>query len=97
MTLMTIFVIALLGQAHPLKAIASNYTNIRSEAIILLIVDLLLFSSDPSLEPNNRQFLGFMIVAVIVAFIIIREGSLLIKSCKTLKLECKKRAFKKRI
>ena len=54
MSLSTIFVIAVVGMHHPFKNLKENYTQIASEAVILVITDLLLFSSDRRIEPDDK-------------------------------------------
>ena len=44
--MMTVFVVSLLGTVHPYKEIRVNYTSMASEVVIVIIIDLLLFSTD---------------------------------------------------
>ena len=45
-------IVAVLGTAHPKIVVRNNYKEIANESVILFIVDLLLFSSDPLVEPD---------------------------------------------
>ena len=51
-TLCTIAIMALLGNVHPFKVVRRNYTELASEFVIIIVMDLLLFSSDPAIEPD---------------------------------------------
>ena len=53
MALSTIFVIAIIGMHHPFKILRQNYMQMASEIVILITIDLLLFSST-DIDPNDR-------------------------------------------
>lgn len=63
--LSTIFVIAILGSAHPYQRVSSNYHHIASESVIIVVMDLLLFSSDPAVTVDDRKKLGFSLIAIL--------------------------------
>ena len=48
----TIYIMAILGTVHPLNELRQNYYEILSETVIVFTLDLMLFSSDPSIEPK---------------------------------------------
>ena len=81
-TMFTILVITLLGNAHPMKDVKANYTLIANEAVILLVTDLLLFCSDPSIGVDNQFLLGLSIVFILAMSLIFSQGSLMLASCK---------------
>lgn len=64
-TLCSIFITAVLGFAHPFKIVANNYKQIGNEFVIILIMDFLLFSSDPSVLPEQRTYIGFLMIAAL--------------------------------
>ena len=80
MSLSTIFVIAVVGMHHPFKNLKENYTQIASEAVILVITDLLLFSSDRRIEPDDKQYIGLTILIVLGAYLVWSQGTLLVSA-----------------
>ena len=64
-TLCSILITAVLGFSHPYKTVANNYKQIGNEFVIILIMDFLLFSSDPSVLPEQREYIGFMMIAAL--------------------------------
>ena len=69
--LCNIFIIFILGFVHPYEVISRNYTSMFSEFVIIIIMDTLLISSDPTLEPNSHQTIGWLIIAVMGLSIIL--------------------------
>ena len=61
----TILVMILLGISHPLGDLANNYKELLNEYVIILIMDLLLCSSDPSLDIDARPMIGWCIVGIL--------------------------------
>ena len=61
----TIFIVAVLGMSHPFKRISLNYWTIMSESVIIWIMDLLLFSSDPMIETSDRKELGYSMIVIL--------------------------------
>ena len=49
-TMTTIAIMILLGNAHPFSQVSRNYTSLISEFAIIIMMDLLLISSDPALD-----------------------------------------------
>ena len=98
-TLSTILIMALLGGAHPFKIVSRNYIGLISEFVIIVIMDLLLFSSDPAIEPESRGYLGWSIIGILGASIILTQGGLLIgiskDICRALRIRKLKRAYNK--
>lgn len=80
MSLSTIFVVAVVGTHHPFKNLRENYVQIASEAVILVITDLLLFSSDRRIEPDDRQYIGLAILIVLGAYLAWSQGTLLVSA-----------------
>lgn len=56
-----------LGFAHPFAEIPRNYTELLSEFVVLLTLDMLMLSSDPALNPNSRMMLGWSIIGLLGA------------------------------
>ena len=61
----TIFIVAVLGMSHPFKRVSLNYWTIMSESVIIWIMDLLLFSSDPLIETHSRIKIGYAMIAIL--------------------------------
>ena len=71
-----------LGSSHPYEVIRRNYTSILSEFVIVIIMDTLMISSDPAMDPESHQTIGWLIIAVMGISIILSQGSLLVSSVK---------------
>ena len=101
MTLSTIIIMTILGAAHPYRVVKRNYVSLIDEFIILVVTDLLLFSSNPALDPESREYLGWAIVGILGISIIYSQGGLLIVSvrdgCRSLRIRRNKRAYMKRM
>lgn len=82
--LSTIYLMATLGSAHPYADIKRNYISILNEFVIVVIADLLLFSSDPALDGFTRLYLGWAIVGVLGLSILYSQGSLFYNAIKNL-------------
>ena len=95
-TLCSILITAVLGSAHPYKIIRNNYKEIGNESVIILIIDLLLFSSDPSVRPAERSYIGFAMIGVLCISLCFSQGALLIATFIKVKLICKRRIHKRR-
>ena len=61
----TIAIIAVLGFAHPFSIVWDNYTKIASESVIIFIMDLLLFSSNPTVDTMLRKIFGFCMIGTL--------------------------------
>lgn len=75
--LSTILIMTNLGAAHPYAVVRRNYTSILSEFVIVLVMDLLLFSSDPSISLEARMMIGWAITGILGLSIAFSQGSLL--------------------
>ena len=80
--LSTILIMWLLGSYHPFKVVSRNYKEILSEFVIIVVMDLLLFSSDPALDVNSRALLGWAVIGIMGLSIIFSQGSLMVSICK---------------
>ena len=72
----------LLGNVHPFSVVSRNYSSLISEFAIHIIMDLLLFSSDPSLDLEQRIFIGHGIMGVLCTTIAMSQGSLMYSVCR---------------
>ena len=72
----------ILGSSHPYEIIGRNYTSILSEFVIVIIMDTLMISSDPAIDPQSHQTIGWLIIGVMGISIIFSQGSLLVSSVK---------------
>ena len=72
---------AVLGSAHPMIPIRDNYKNIVNEAVILFILDMLLFSSDPNIDVPARGKIGWAMIVVLGLSLVQSQGSLILDSC----------------
>ena len=61
----SVFISALLGFDHPYKEISKNYKSIVSEAYVLIVLDLLLFSSNPTTTIYERSLYGWSMIGVV--------------------------------
>ena len=77
-TMTTIAIMILLGNAHPFSEVSRNYTSLISEFAIIVVMDLLLISSDPALDIDRRILFGYAMIAILACTIILSQGSLLI-------------------
>ena len=81
-TLSTIVIMILLGNVHPFSVVSRNYSSLIGEFVILIIMDLLLFSSDPSLDLDQRIFIGYGIMGILGISIVMSQGSLMYSVCR---------------
>ena len=88
--LSSILITAVLGSAHPLKVVSNNYKEIGNEAVIILILDLLLFSSDPCVTPESRAYIGYAMIGVLGLSLCFSQGALIMASLRKLKLSFKR-------
>ena len=63
--LSSIFLSAILGFVRPQIIVKNNYKEIWNESVILIILDLLLFSSDPKVDPEGRSYIGYTMIGVL--------------------------------
>ena len=89
MTLSTIAIMILLGNAHPFSTVSRNYTSLISEFVIIIITDLLLISSDPDLDLYWRIDFGYGMIAILACTIILSQGSLMTGVIKNMYSSCK--------
>ena len=64
-TLCTIAIMALLGNKHPFRVVRRNYHELASEAVIIVVLDLLMFSSDPAVDLVSRMMIGWAIISIL--------------------------------
>jgi hypothetical protein len=64
MNISSMILVMMLGN-HVYAEIRTNYTSILGEIVIVVVADLLLFSSDPAISINARLTLGWLIICVI--------------------------------
>ena len=83
----TIFLMFILGSAHPYEDIKRNYITILNEFVIVVVADLMLFSSDPNLDGSARNNLGWGIIGVLGLSIIYSQGSLFYGAIKNLYIQ----------
>ena len=55
----------LLGYTHPYGEIRKNYNSILSEAYVLVVLDFLLFSSNPAVTTYQRSLIGWGMIGVV--------------------------------
>lgn len=65
-----ILLMIMLGYFRPLKSKYDTLHALFDEIVILAIMDLLIFSSDPALDPLNRLELGWGIIGLLTFSII---------------------------
>ena len=92
----TIFVMNLLGTKHPLKPIKENYIAIFNEFIIIMMMNLMLITSLPTIEVERKKGLGWTMVYILGFSIAISQGMLLISSLCEIKHKCKLKALRKK-
>ena len=85
----TIAIMILLGNAHPFSNVGRNYTTLIAEFVILIIMDLLLISSDPALDLEQRIFFGYGIIGILGLSIIMSQGGLMVGVIKDMCNTCK--------
>ena len=73
--------LAMLGYFRPLGGQIDTLHSIFDEIVILFTMDLLLFSSDPTLAPEKRIELGWGMMALLTFSIIWGQGVLLVGNC----------------
>ena len=93
---MSIFLMTIFGNAHPYSETAKNRLGMLTEFVILLVIDVLLCSSNPGLDVSARSYLGWTVIAILSLTMAYTQGLILIGNCKKTKLSCK-RAYNKRL
>jgi len=81
----TFVIMALVGFVHPIR---NSVKNLIDEFVIILVMDLLFFSSDPMISPSIRLYIGWVLIAIVALSIIVNQGSLIVGSIKQTKLSC---------
>ena len=64
-TLTSVFIASLLGFAHPYGDISKNFKSIVSEGYVLIVLDFLLFSSNPTTTVYERSLYGWGMIGVV--------------------------------
>ena len=94
--IITIFVMNLLGSKHPLKPIKENYIAIFNEFVIIVMMDLMLITSLPTITVERKKGLGWTMVYILGISIAISQGMLLIGSLCEVKNKCKLKAIRRK-
>ena len=94
--LCTIAIMTLLGYQHPFLVVRRNYTEIAAEFVILIVLDLLMFSSDPAVDVDGRMSIGWAIIGTLGLSIAFSQGSLIISTIKGFYIKLKLRWIKRR-
>ena len=68
--LMTLLIMALLGNMHPLTPIKENYYQIFFEFVIIMEVDLMLIATMPELDVAQKKGIGWAMVGILAVSII---------------------------
>lgn len=84
----TIVVLALVGFVHPVE---NSLGQVIDEFVVIIILDLLFFSSDPALDPNMRLYVGWLMIGILGISIIVNQGSLLVNSVIRMKRVCQRK------
>ena len=87
----TIIVAAILGIIRPYRERGRNNEEIASESVVLIQMDLLFLASNPELEPEMRDRMGYTMIGFVGLFILVSQGSLLYSGLRKVKLSCKRR------
>ena len=69
--LSTFFICAVLGAALPFKIMRQNYYSLATEGIIIVVMDLFLVVSDPSLTGKVQKYIGITIVLIVSTYLAI--------------------------
>ena len=93
--LSSIFLMTLYGFVHPYAVMDKNKMGIITEFVILLVIDVLIRSSDPGIDVSARAYLGWSVIVILSVVLCYSQGKILIKNCRKVKLKCKK-AYMKR-
>lgn len=64
-SMMTILTMTVLGTVHPFKDTEENYSQILLEFVILINMDLLMFSTDRLINGEFRMALGWSMIALL--------------------------------
>ena len=60
----------LIGIVHPYAEMHKNRMGMLTEFVILLVIDCLLCSTNPGLEPSARAHLGWTVIAILSLFLL---------------------------
>ena len=88
LSVISIFLIALLGFIRPVR---KSFAQLMDEFVVIIVLDLLFFSTDPILDPDYRIYLGWVLIGLLGLSIVVNQGTLLVKSLITMKKACKKK------
>ena len=78
----TFFISAVLGLVHPFKILPQNYISLATEAIIIVVADLFLVISNPSLTGMTQRYVGYSIVLIVSTYLCIFIISMVYTSVK---------------
>ena len=94
--IITIYVMNLLGSSHPLIPIKENYIAIFNEFVIIVMMNLMLITSLPTINVERKKGLGWSMVYILGISIVISQGMLLISSLCEVKRNCKLKAIRRK-
>ena len=94
--LMTLLIMALLGNQHPLTPIKENYYQIFFEFVIIMEVDLMLIATMPEIDVTRKKGIGWAMVGILAVSIIVGQGMLVISSISAARRNCKLKQVRKR-
>ena len=95
----TVFLMMWLDFYHPFRRVRRNYEESVNEFVVIIVVDLLLFTSDPSLGSVQRKSIGIAIITVMILTILANQGYVIFYTIwrfyRRSKLWCARRKNKK--
>ena len=70
-SVMTIFVMTLIGFVKPEGEPLSHLID---EFVVIIVLDLLFFSTDPVLDADMRIYLGWVLISILGLSILVNQG-----------------------
>ena len=61
-SVMSIFVMTLVGFVRPVK---KPFSHLIDEFVVIIVLDLLFFSTDPALDAEMRIYLGWFLISIL--------------------------------
>ena len=90
----SIALLAFLGIFRPYKDMQFNYNVFADEVHYLLILDLLLITTDILTIPDHKKKTGYLIIGLISLTILVSLTKLNVQNCRNCKLKCKQYRYK---
>ena len=97
MSYSTMLIMSVIGYIHPMKELQRNFGHLRGDFILLMFIDMLLFSSDPMLQGDARLLIGWAMIAMLSLLIISYQIRSIHGVVRHVKLFCKRKFSKKLI